>query len=138
MGCGIGVKRHSDDCVFTWSFHAFYYKKIIVSRIFINLPEELQRRRDTASLAPCKMGRFRRTGHFRNGISSAERIGHGFSGVWIENPFAAHNEAVFVGMYVDDALGRWTLEFERVFRFHSHNAPEDFAAAMGCYPTKQL
>ena len=42
------------------------------------------------------MGGFRRTGHLQNRVSSAERVGHGFSGQRVGHPLAVHNEAVFV------------------------------------------
>ena len=43
-----------------------------------------------------KMSRFRRTRHRQNRVSSAKRIGHGFFGVRIGNPFAIHHQAIFV------------------------------------------
>src|SRR5271154_2732291 len=43
------------------------------------------------------MRRRRWTGHFQNLISSAERVCNSFSRRRIGNPFAVHDEAVFVG-----------------------------------------
>src|ERR1019366_5849379 len=40
---------------------------------------------------------FRRAGHVQNRVSSAKRVGHGFSGQRVGHPLAVHYEAVFVG-----------------------------------------